>query len=68
LPPTPAAGPTLAAVDLGRNGWATDGLCVADNVAGRLLKGPSTASDGGMTYAACTAFCFDKGFQVAGLE
>ena len=64
LPALSPSGP----FSLGQDGWETDGGCVADNVAGRLLKGPSTASDAGMPYAACMAYCFDKGFQVAGLE
>jgi hypothetical protein len=63
----PVAPSPLASLDLGKDGWRTDGACVTDNLDGRLLRGPSIA-DGAMSYAMCTDFCFGRGFKVAGVE
>lgn len=65
-PPAAIVPDALAPISDLPDGFATDGKCIKE-IPGRLLQGPSySASDN--TYEKCSAFCFSKGFTVAGVE
>lgn len=63
-----AAAAAARVVTLDYHGFTSTGDCVADNRNGRLLNKANTASYTDMTQEFCAKFCFEQGFQVAGLE